>query len=328
MNDRQGAGAPATVSAVEKVSVNEHMFYNVHDQEALTLTKIIADEAKANASSLPDYGISAADIAELDAAIDQVGKLINAPAGVIGERKLHIGSLKDSLLRCIYLIGIFLCVLVVSCNEGSENGNEGSENYLKKYNIYFLGNSITLHGPNEGIGWNGNWGMAASAEENDYVHKLIKKIEGEYEKKFRIKYGLKSIANWERDFFVGLQPLEINEIDLLIIRLGENVLEEYAMNNNYYDALNELIEKYKKNTTKIIITDNYWPSVFKDVIQKNVAINNGYFFVQINDLYGNQENSAFGQFENSGVAMHPSDIGMENIARRIFECIMENNIIN
>ncbi|MDR1155669.1 MAG: hypothetical protein LBL04_13265 [Bacteroidales bacterium] len=227
------------------------------------------------------------------------------------------------------VIGIFLCVLVLSCNESSENGNEGSENlYLKKYNIYFLGNSITLHEPNEGIGWNGNWGMAASAEENDYVHKLIKKIEGEYEKKFRIKYGLKSIANWERDFSVGLQPLEINEIDLLIIRLGENVLEEYAMNNNYYDALSELIEKYKKNPTKIIITDNYWPSVFKDAIQKNVAINNGYFFVQINDLYGNQENSAFGQFEHSGVAMHPSDIGMENIARRIFEYIMENNIIN
>jgi hypothetical protein len=80
---------------MEKVSVNKHMFYNVHDQEALTLAKIIAGEAEANASILPDYGINAADIAELDAAIAQVGKLINAPASVIGERKLRTGSLRE-----------------------------------------------------------------------------------------------------------------------------------------------------------------------------------------------------------------------------------------
>ena len=42
--------------------------------------------------------------------------------------------------------------------------------------VLFIGNSITKHEPKPEIGWYGCWGMAASAEERDYVHILMKKI--------------------------------------------------------------------------------------------------------------------------------------------------------
>jgi hypothetical protein len=71
------------------------MFYNVHEQTALTLAKIIAAEAKANGGNLLNYGINASDITDLDAAIAQVSKLINTPAGVIGERKMHTSNIKE-----------------------------------------------------------------------------------------------------------------------------------------------------------------------------------------------------------------------------------------
>ncbi len=47
---------------------------------------------------------------------------------------------------------------------------------LKANRILFLGNSLTLHGPKPEIQWTGNWGMAASAQDKDYVHLLTAAI--------------------------------------------------------------------------------------------------------------------------------------------------------
>jgi hypothetical protein len=71
------------------------MFYHTHNQTTLTLAKIIAAEAAAHNSILNDYGITAADLMELNAAIAQFESFINAPSGVIGERKMYTGNLRE-----------------------------------------------------------------------------------------------------------------------------------------------------------------------------------------------------------------------------------------
>jgi uncharacterized protein (UPF0297 family) len=100
---------------LQKVSVNKSMFYHDHDQASLILAKIILAEANTLSETLTDYGISSADITELETVISQLEALINAPSGVIGERKLYTSSLRELFVAAdsvVYdkldkLIGLF-----------------------------------------------------------------------------------------------------------------------------------------------------------------------------------------------------------------------------
>jgi hypothetical protein len=94
----------ANNNLLQKVNVNKSMFYNIHDSVAVTLAKIIVAEAKNNKEALRDYGVNDADIADLEAAITQVEELINAPAGVISERKMYTGSLKELFVNADSII--------------------------------------------------------------------------------------------------------------------------------------------------------------------------------------------------------------------------------
>jgi hypothetical protein len=80
---------------LEKVDMNKSMFYHTHDQTTFTLAKIIADEAATKSNILVDYGITAADLAALNAVIAQFEGLITAPSGMIGERKMYTESLRE-----------------------------------------------------------------------------------------------------------------------------------------------------------------------------------------------------------------------------------------
>ena len=90
--------------------------------------------------------------------------------------------------------------------------------------LLFLGNSITRHGKAENLGWGGDWGMAASSKENDYVHKLISKF---CQKGIKVSVCIANLSDWERTrnmdllFTKYLSALRFNA-DYVIVRLGEN----------------------------------------------------------------------------------------------------------
>ena len=116
--------------------------------------------------------------------------------------------------------------------------------------VMFVGNSITLHGPNVDLGWHGNWGMAASSKENDYVHVCINKIRKEHPD---VSVCICQVAEWERSYKTGSEKLSLYEnarefeADVIISRFSENCSHEEFDNDVFYNEYSELISYLDKS---------------------------------------------------------------------------------
>ena len=213
---------------------------------------------------------------------------------------------------------------VESKNQLNGNPNIAFEGDGEGLRVLFVGNSITRHGYRAEIGWYGDWGMAASSKEKDYVHRAIAMLEEKYGKVYAcITQG----SDWERGYDRTAEVL--NEeysasrefcADVVVIRIGENMPKGCAPECKPQFA--EMIEFFASNeNAKVIVTDSFWQNDARDGMIKEICEEKGYTFCQIHDLEYDEANMAIGLFEHNGVARHPSDLGMENIAKRIVELV-------
>jgi len=185
--------------------------------------------------------------------------------------------------------------------------------------VVVLGNSIVAHPPSEELGWEGDWGMAASARDSDFVHRLERRMQA-VNPNVTLQYG--SIAGFERAYW----QYDLHELaafrnpDILIIKISENVAPDSLAERQFSQHYAELVDYLSAGGhTDIIISDGFWPSPVNDTIQR-YALQNGLDFVELHDLYtSDSTNTAKGLFAHAGVANHPSDRGMKHIADRIWE---------
>lgn len=85
-----------------------------------------------------------------------------------------------------------------------------------------------------------------------------------------------------------------------------------------------MVEYFSSNpSAKVILTDLFWHNEEIDNAIHTVAKEKNYPLVCLNDLGERDENMAIGQFWHDGVAMHPNDNGMRQIAERIVEKICQ-----
>ncbi len=190
--------------------------------------------------------------------------------------------------------------------------------------ILFVGNSITLHGVKEEIGWFNSWGMAASSEDNDYVHLVMKWLR---DNGITASYCICQVSNWEAEYRTGHSLLGNYEkarefdADIIVMRCIENCPWNDFDADAFEPEYKKLIEYFNPNKkAKVILTTSFWKHPGDDVIMKT-GKDLCYPCVYLGNLGEDETMKAIGLFDCSGVADHPGDKGMKIIADMLTEKI-------
>lgn len=229
-------------------------------------------------------------------------------------------------LRLVLLLSLFVVALQLSASDKPADLRLGK---LRVNKVAILGNSITLHGPLEKIGWLHNWGMAASAEEKDFAHLLLKKIETACGGK--PKAYIRNIADFEREYATFEIATKLKEAidfqpDLVIIAIGENVPapETDAAKEAYRAACEKLLRAFDHpGHPAIIVRSSFWAHQTKDDLIHAACEAVGGEYVDLKGLDADEKNYARSEqkFDHAGVAAHPGDRGMAAIAAAIWRGI-------
>lgn len=201
---------------------------------------------------------------------------------------------------------------------------------LKADRILFLGNSITFHGPSQAVDWAGNWGMAASAAENDYVHLVTNAIAERTGRKPEMLAA--NVADFERNFGTYdidsklKEPLAFKP-DIVVVAIGENVppLSSEESKAQFKASFLNLLKALKHSgEPKLFVRSCFWADTAKDEIMREDCETVGGVFVDLGGLDKDESNYARSErsYKHEGVAAHPGDKGMKAIADALLKAIV------
>jgi len=216
-----------------------------------------------------------------------------------------------------------------------------SAGYGQYNKMMVVGNSLTHHSPRsgaDGLNWDGDWGMAASTQANDYVHRLQSMLQAD---QMGTPLGLEvgHIADERYTLpgpgvgcmnLSGAPTLTASNADLMFFQLGENYvgpLTWEAFGQNYKTTIQEVAAG--GNNPKLYIVGPWWESryTYKSLFIQRVAYELGATYVHIQDLsqnpvnLGTSEPYAAPSWATNGVGAHPGDTGMARIAERIYGAV-------
>lgn len=228
------------------------------------------------------------------------------------------------------LLFTFLISCSTSCSHDMEEENSdlssSQVNRIRSYDkVLILGNSIAEHAPKAEIDWYGDWGMAASAEEYDFVHVLQSHF-SKYNSD--IEFKVETISGFETAYWLfdttSYTSLKAWKPDLIIVRLGDNV-DDSLVNELPISGYMEYLIEYLKggSDAKVCMTNSFWPKPNYNQQVLAVCIQNEYDHVSIADLYYSDGSLATATYGNTVVGLHPSDNGMKVIANRIWSKLTE-----
>ena len=222
----------------------------------------------------------------------------------------------------------------------SEDDEEAAN--VEEDNVYrylAIGNSMTIHRVDDL--WWGEWGMAASTRENDYVHVVQA---GLNERFGATALSICSFIPWEQatnssDRLMTLNEIEpyLNEnLDLVTIQLGEG-MTSYDDLTGDYEKLITYIQAHAPNA-QIMVIGNFWANPDMDASKIEACNRCGATFIDLSPLTTDENVAIFrssigaqvwgddGQLhtiENYTAGAHPNDAAMGWIATYILDAIKQ-----
>ena len=123
--------------------------------------------------------------------------------------------------------------------------------------VVIIGNSIRQHGKAPQIGWNYDWGMAATSRDKDYAHVLYKKICDKLAKTQKTAPKLSLPGGVVEKDFSKWDPSVTKTADIIIVQLGDNFrnpLTEEKLQKPYEAMIKDL----KGDRNPVIICVSNW----------------------------------------------------------------------
>lgn len=183
--------------------------------------------------------------------------------------------------------------------------------------IAVIGNSLVRHGPSEAIGWTGNWGMAATAEDVDFSHVLARGVATATGRD--VDLAIIPAASFEShpdEFDMEMLP----SADLYVLRLGDNV---HMSADEFAPHYLRMAVSLKARAGRLVCVGMWYRNDEMDAVMRAGCDAAGGAWVPISDMSPSPGYIAGAQrFANYAVASHPGDEGHAEIARRLLAAYM------
>ena len=194
------------------------------------------------------------------------------------------------------------------------------------YKVLILGNHITYQNKAPWNGLNESKGLDASKASKDYAHILFDKLNKELGS---VEMTLVDMRNWETCFYYDelyekLQQFRDNLPDLLIIRLGENTISHTLKDHPYKEYLLKLINLFKDEKTKVILTTTINNIHKIDTLYHEFADENNIPLVDLSSFDKNFNYLSKSSYKNIEHKNCPNDSGMRFIAEQLFDAFKKN----
>jgi len=207
-----------------------------------------------------------------------------------------------------WIPGVFLALILAGCTTSAP------PQYKE---MLVVGDAISCCAPIPKLGWNHDWGMAATERKNDYAHRLCAEL-----KKSSPDLKLTVDSIMYQDTMTGWVHLIPCSADLIVIQLSENYkggisLEEYG------DAYGQMIEELCENGEKTVVCLGPWKNTQLEPVIARAAANHGAVYLSLQGIRSDPANLAAADGKYPKLGDMPGDLGMKKIAEAILNSLAD-----